>query len=304
MGRCGFALVCLLFLGCVDQSSDPDPALAQVADPHDAASNTVPPKFALSKHVGINPQGAHERYIGSETCGGCHTQAYTSWQGSHHQLAMTEPTAKTVIGDFADQTHVAGSVTSKFLNQNGVYSVVTDGAENKLTEYAVRYTFGISPLQQYLVDVGSGRLQALPLVWDARGADVQSSNPNSNSNSNSNSNQRWYHLAPQSAGAADDPTHWTRGGQNWNHMCADCHSTAVTKGYDAATDTFNTQFAEISVGCEACHGPGSSHRDSPTLPYPMRSSANSAARAEQNTCATCHSPVSYTHLTLPTTPYV
>lgn len=72
-------------------------------------------------------------------------------------------------------------------------------------------------------------------------------------------------------------------------MCADCHSTAVTKGYDAATDTFNTQFAEISVGCEACHGPGSSHRDSPTQPYPMRSSANSAALAEQNTCATCHS---------------
>ncbi|MDB0050189.1 multiheme c-type cytochrome [Pseudomonadales bacterium] len=283
LGRCGFALVCLLFLGCVDQSSDPDPALVQAADPHDAASITAPRKFALSKHVGINPQGALERYIGSETCGGCHTQAYTSWLGSHHQLAMAEPTAKTVIGDFADQTHVAGSVTSKFLNQNGVYSVVTDGAENKLTEYAVRYTFGISPLQQYLVDVGSGRLQALPLVWDARGADVQSLNPNSSPN------QRWYHLAPQSAGAADAPTHWTRGGQNWNHMCADCHSTAVTKGYDAATDTFNTQFAEISVGCEACHGPGSSHRDSPTQPYPMRSSENSAALAEQNTCATCHS---------------
>ena len=146
------------------------------------------------------------------------------------------------------------------------YSVVTDGAENKLTEYAVRYTFGISPLQQYLVDVGVAASKRLPLVWDARGADVESSN------SRPQLNQLKPTLVPsrtQSAGATDDPTHWTRGGQNWNHMCADCHSTAVTKGYDAATDTFNTQFAEISVGCEACHGPGSSHRDSPTLPYPM-----------------------------------
>ena len=289
LGRCGFAFVWLLFLGCVDQSSDPDLASVQTAHPHDAGASTAPPKIAFPKQSGIHPKSTPDGYIGSEHCGGCHTQAYTSWQGSHHQLAMTQPSAKTVIGDFADQTYVAGSVTSRFLNRDGVYSVVTDGVENKLTEYAVRYTFGISPLQQYLVDIGNGRLQALPLVWDARGADVQGSTPNSHPHPNSSPDQRWYHLAPQSAGAADDPTHWTKGGQNWNHMCADCHSTAVTKGYDAATDTFNTQFAEISVGCEACHGPGSSHRDSPTQPYPMLSSATSAGVAEQNTCATCHS---------------
>jgi len=42
-------------------------------------------------------------------------------------------------------------------------------------------------------------------------------------------------------------------------MCADCHSTAVRKNYDAAADRFSTSWSEISVGCEACHGPGSRH---------------------------------------------
>ena len=42
-------------------------------------------------------------------------------------------------------------------------------------------------------------------------------------------------------------------------MCAECHSTGVHKNYDMANDRFATTFAEISVGCEACHGQGSQH---------------------------------------------
>ncbi len=42
-------------------------------------------------------------------------------------------------------------------------------------------------------------------------------------------------------------------------MCAACHSTGVRKNYDAAKDAFATTWAEISVGCETCHGQGSAH---------------------------------------------
>jgi tetratricopeptide (TPR) repeat protein len=57
----------------------------------------------------------------------------------------------------------------------------------------------------------------------------------------------------------DDWLHWTRNGQNWNGMCAECHSTNLQKGYDAESRTFNTTWSEIDVSCEACHGPGSRH---------------------------------------------
>jgi len=62
------------------------------------------------------------------------------------------------------------------LSQNGEYSSVTDGVENKLTECSFSYTFGISTLQQFLVDMGDGRLQALPLVRDARDGNARTAN--------------------------------------------------------------------------------------------------------------------------------
>lgn len=280
IGPC-IILWCSIFcLGCAEQSADsiPDqtqPTVQSARQLDDLSAQPISSKILASA----------SSYIGSESCASCHSEAYQSWQGSHHQLAMAEPSAQTVIGNFDNRVHVTSPVTSKFFRQNGAYTVATDGVDNALVEYSVRYTFGISPLQQYLVDVGGGRLQALPLAWDTRKSNVTSPKgliP-------IGQNRGWYHLNPQSSGLAGDVTHWTKGGQNWNHMCADCHSTSVTKGYNPVADTFDTQFAEISVGCEACHGPGSEHREMPSQSYPMLSSTSNTAVAEQNACASCHS---------------
>jgi predicted CXXCH cytochrome family protein len=109
----------------------------------------------------------------------------------------------------------------------------------------VKYTFGVDPLQQYLIEFPDGRLQALSLAWDSRPKEQDG--------------QRWFHLYPSEDIKHDDVLHWTKLNQNWNFMCAGCHSTGVRKNYDAAKDRFATSFAEISVGCEACHGQGSRH---------------------------------------------
>ena len=219
-------------------------------------------------------------YVGSGQCADCHAKAWQQWQGSHHQLAMAEPTEATVLGDFADAELLHGKHRSLFKTADRAFIVATtDGAEGPpdLNQLQVRYTFGVAPLQQYLVDVGGGRLQALPMVWDSRTTPVPSDSvPHQGG---------WYHLNP-SADAVDNPEHWRRGGQNWNHMCADCHSTAVRKNYSPATDTFATEFAEVSVGCEACHGPGSLHAQQPTqVSLPTLKEAGQ----QLNTCATCHS---------------
>ena len=65
------------------------------------------------------------------------------------------------------------------------------------------------------------------------------------------------HLYPSEKIGHDDVLHWTKLNQNWNFMCAECHSTGVRKNYDAARNAFATTWAEISVGCETCHGQGS-----------------------------------------------
>ncbi|OYZ87395.1 MAG: hypothetical protein B7Y01_04950, partial [Xanthobacter sp. 17-67-6] len=98
---------------------------------------------------------------------------------------------------------------------------------------------------QYLVTFPDGRVQVLPWAWDTRPAQ--------------DGGQRWFHIYPDRPMPPTDPLHWTRSMQNWNFMCAECHSTTVTKGYDAAADSFHTTFSEISVGCESCHGAGGGH---------------------------------------------
>ena len=81
-------------------------------------------------------------------------------------------------------------------------------------------------------------------------------------------------------------------------MCADCHSTAVRKRYDAPTDTFHTTWSEIMVGCEACHGPGSLHAawaDQPAMARPpvenfalLTRTSGLSNRELVDLCAPCH----------------
>lgn len=190
---------------------------------------------------------ADAQFVGSEACQTCHTAAYAAWKDSQHARAMQHATAATVLGDFAGAKFRYAGVESSFFRRDGKFFVRTDGADGKLADFEIKYTFGLEPLQQYLVEFPDGRLQALSIAWDSRPREQ--------------SGQRWFHLYPKDKIDHRDELHWTRRSQNWNFMCADCHSTEVRKNYDAASDTFRSTWKEISVGCEACHGPGSAHLD-------------------------------------------
>ncbi len=190
---------------------------------------------------------ANPVYRGSESCRTCHTQAFNDWQGSHHQQAMQHANPETVLADFNDSRFVYDQVESSFYVREGKYYVTTDGSDGKLAEFEIKYTFGVTPLQQYLVELDRGRLQALSIAWDTRPKEQ--------------GGQRWFHLYPDENVDYQDELHWTKISQNWNYMCSECHSTDLHKNYHSQTDQFKTTWAEISVGCEACHGAGSKHID-------------------------------------------
>jgi predicted CXXCH cytochrome family protein len=191
------------------------------------------------------PAAASAAFVGSEACASCHAVQHAAWKQSQHARAMQHATAASVLGDFDDAKYSRDGVTSSFFRRDGRYFVRTDGPDGKLADYEVKYTFGVEPLQQYLVELPGGRLQALAVSWDAR--------------PRGDGGQRWFRQYPDEKLDFRDELHWTKRSQNWNFMCADCHSTNVRKGYDAAKDGFATEWSEISVGCEACHGPGSAH---------------------------------------------
>jgi len=252
---------------------------------------------------------ASASFVGSEACAACHRAEAEAWRGSQHKHAMDHATDKTVLGNFADASFDYYGVRSRFFRKDGKFLVETDGANGKLATFEVKYTFGIDPLQQYLVAFPDGRVQALPLAWDTRPAEK--------------GGQRWFHLYPKEEIRHDDVLHWTKLNQNWNFMCAECHSTGIRKNYDAAGDRFATTWTEISVGCEACHGQGSAHvswaqdqkswwpfghrtdpgkglavqfddrkdvtwQIDPTTGNPHRSAPPAVLRKEVETCGLCH----------------
>ncbi len=187
-----------------------------------------------------NPQ-----FIGAKVCSGCHKSQYTQWQGSHHDQAMQHATPKTVLANFNQTTFEYNGFTSTFFKKGKEFWVNTDGPDGKLSDFKVQYTFGVHPLQQYLIGFDDGRYQALSIAWDSRPQDQ--------------GGQRWFHLYPNEKIDHNDILHWTRHYQNWNGRCADCHSTDLQKNYSPQTNSYQTTWSEINVACESCHGAGTNH---------------------------------------------
>ncbi|MDP6113013.1 MAG: tetratricopeptide repeat protein [Planctomycetota bacterium] len=217
-------------------------------------------------------------YVGRQKCVECHAQQEKDWLGSHHERAMLEPTAENVRGDFNDMEATFYGVTSKMIRKGNDYLVTTENQQGEMETFKVKYTFGWEPLQQYLVEFPDGRLQVLPLCWDTE-------------------KKEWFHIYAHEKIAPDDPLHWTRSMQNWDHMCAECHSTNVEKRFDLKTRRFSTTFSEINVSCEACHGPGGRHVELANQKSPNWETPEGYAMAELKreprrqieTCAKCHS---------------
>ena len=263
--------------------------------------------FVLPKALRSSGVAPALAFVGSETCAGCHQAETALWKGSQHKHAMQHATGASVLGNFDDASFDYFGVHSRFLKKDNRFFVETDGPDGKLATFEVKYTFGVDPLQQYLIEFPDGRIQALSIAWDSRPEDQ--------------GGQRWFHLYPGEEIKHDDVLHWTKLNQNWNFMCAECHSTGVRKNYDATNDRFQTTWAEISVGCEACHGKGSGHvnwaqsqrswfgkdndprrglavflneRDGvtwhpdPKTGNPQRSVAAAMTRREVETCGLCH----------------
>lgn len=178
--------------------------------------------------------------VDEQQCQGCHQAQVKDWQGSHHQLAMQAATPETVPADFSDVSFSSEGETTRFSRRGDDFWVNTPGADGKAADFKVAYTFGIAPLQQYLIEVGDGRLQALGVAWDTQ-------------------KNRWFHLYPGQGVNFKNPLHWSKPSQNANFMCVECHTTGYKRNFEAAKNSFDSQWNSLGVGCQACHGPASNH---------------------------------------------
>ncbi|WP_415767699.1 tetratricopeptide repeat protein [Pseudomonas sp. ZB1P45] len=219
---------------------------------------------------------AQATMVDEQQCQGCHSEQVKDWQGSHHQLAMQEANAETMLGDFNNVSFKAENETTRFSRKGNEFWVNTPGIDGKNADFKVAYTFGIAPLQQYLIEVGEGRLQALGVAWDTE-------------------KHRWFHLYPGQGVNFKDPLHWSKPSQNANFMCVECHTTGYKRNFDAAKNTFDSHWNSLGVGCQACHGPASNHLEWTAKKGDLVHAGfavdlkDKNATVEIETCARCHS---------------
>lgn len=179
-----------------------------------------------------------------DTCIQCHEQETRQWQTSLHARSMQPVSPATVLGNFEQARFVSAEIEAIFHSEGDQYLIdLTESGQQQT--WSVRYTFGVYPLQQYLIDIGDGKLQALNIAWDSRTADV--------------GGQRWFRLDAPEQQRPGTPLHWRGVYQNWNSMCADCHSTNLSKGYAPDLDNYDTRFDQINVSCSACHAQARTH---------------------------------------------
>ena len=220
------------------------------------------------------------KFVGDQTCQSCHAYQFDEWKGSHHDYAIAEADEESVRGDFGDIEFIQIKNSYRFYRDGQNY-MVDATEEGATTTYKIDHTFGWEPLQQYLIDIGDGKYQALHIAWDTE-------------------ENRWFSLQPDVEYESDDWMHWRGGSMNWNTMCADCHSTNLKQNFDPETDSFHTKWSVLNVSCESCHGPGKDHvafvstseganASKERIREDVLNGRFSSQIEELNTCAPCHS---------------
>lgn len=229
------------------------------------------PAIAWDKQESVDPSSA--------ACGSCHVEQMTQWQGSHHALAMQSASLNSVLGDFST-TAQHGDLAAKFSrNEQGAWVKLQEGDADPINHKVV-HVFGVEPLQQYLTQASDGRFQVLPFAWDTRAESL--------------GGQRWFSLFEPQSRPPTDRLHWQQPLQNWDGMCADCHTTNLQRQYDVRTDRFATQWEADNVGCLACHTPGNKTSTADAGLWERAPEATTASLSKPRDtsymegCAACH----------------
>jgi hypothetical protein len=115
-------------------------------------------------------------YVGSESCGECHTITYDRWAESPHAQMLREPSPASVVGDFDDGSwtppHEAripaddDTPAARMYTEVGDYFMALRHPESgEFIPFKIAYVVGYQYRQTYLVQEDGGVLRRLPLQW-------------------------------------------------------------------------------------------------------------------------------------------
>jgi hypothetical protein len=169
---------------------------------------------------------------------------------------VTPGTSAKARFDGARFTSKLGGRT-KFSLHDGAPVVSTPTPGGRTESFPIVYISGVWPLEQYVVATERGKLQSLGVVWDSR--------------TPTEGGSQWFHAYGADGIAPGDPLFFTSPAQNWNHMCADCHSTLVERRYDPTADRFDGPSSPSAAKRATVPAPSTFEPRRPVTPLPSRS---------------------------------
>lgn len=190
-------------------------------------------------------------YIGSSACAECHPGQYNRWSSTLHNNSIRyvdDPVPSlggSVISDWSGTISLARAPGVNYqvelAIEGGTYrATLIDVAGGRRTYTVLRTHGGGSGWKQrYHVRIG-GLFYLLPIQWNEPTRQWVAYNP-----------QYWFN--PD--GTPRDPLP----SDSYEQDCIGCHSTGLKVAHDASNVTTGVRFVEGNIGCEACHGPGSTH---------------------------------------------
>jgi predicted CXXCH cytochrome family protein len=197
-------------------------------------------------------------YVGSEPCADCHQDRHASWHRTWHRTMTQSASVESVRGTF-DGTELnafGGRVRPLKTDAGYAFEYLDPDSGKTLATLPVARTVGSHRYQQYLTrDPDSETYYRLHYLWHI-------------------GEQRWVHM--NAAFLGDDAQHFDAQVTTWNNNCVFCHNTGPEPRVSNVNDIrerarrgdqvdvgrelrYETEVAELGIGCEACHGPGGEH---------------------------------------------
>jgi predicted CXXCH cytochrome family protein len=197
-------------------------------------------------------------YAGSAVCADCHDDRHASWRRTFHRTMTQAATADSVRGRFDGEVLEAFGGRTRPVQRDGGYAFeyLDPDTGLPLTTLPIARTVGSHRYQQYLTrDPDSETYYRLHWLWHV-------------------GEQRWVHM--NAAFLGDDAQHFDAQVTTWNNNCVFCHNTGpqpkvsnidelrqralAGEAVDVRSQLrYDTEVAELGIGCEACHGPGGEH---------------------------------------------
>lgn len=237
-------------------------------------------------------------YVGSQNCGICHngligpTKYLDLWKATLHSKIHDTPTPQTVTGDFTTNTTISmgasyGNAVVTVRAASGKYYAKI-GASGP--EYEIAYTYGGGWKQRYLVKIDKS-YYILPIQWNSKGYI-----DNSSGSWAVYTQGTWFNADGSVKPVATNSFRT----KSWDKNCMGCHVSGYKIDQSiTSTDTSwvgswgaSSTVADINVGCESCHGPGSLHAttgDKTKIVHPGKFTNN---LRKLETCGQCHNRAS------------